>query len=173
MRFFGVMLGLLCLPALILAIMLAPLWVPVLFVLALAIPGLTAFRRTSGRGCWNIAAYHSPHSLTWRWLLSVSFDASILVKPFAHYSRDFFGPSFGFGLGILSGHIYRSNGGWQFAGNLMGMAIHLQQQRPMWYRNLYQRARDEADQLSGRLWVSDRHPHNVVPPTTVSTVSLQ
>lgn len=37
--------------------------------------GLKFCRRTNKRGCYNIAAYHDPRSLTWSWVLSASFDS--------------------------------------------------------------------------------------------------
>lgn len=37
--------------------------------------GLRFFRRTSARHSYNIAAYHDPRSLTWSWLVSISFDS--------------------------------------------------------------------------------------------------
>jgi hypothetical protein len=62
-------------------------------------------------------------------------------------------------------HAYTNNYGWQFAAWLLGVHVHFSQQRPMWYRDLYQRARDEADQLSGMAWFSEKHPNKVhVPP---------
>lgn len=37
--------------------------------------GFAFFHRTSKRGCYNLAGYHDPRSLTWSWVLSVSFDS--------------------------------------------------------------------------------------------------
>lgn len=121
MRFMSVMLGLLCLPLLAVAILLSPIIVPALCLLAAFVPGFTAFRRTSSRCSWNLAAYHSPHSLTWRWLVSFtrprSKDEGRWIG-FFHHGRQT---------------------GFQFARYCL--SIHTQE--PMWYRDLYQRARDE------------------------------
>lgn len=35
--------------------------------------GLKFFSRTSARQTFNLASFHSPHSLTWRWIVSFSF----------------------------------------------------------------------------------------------------
>lgn len=143
MRFVSIILALLCLPVLLAAILLAPVIVPALFVIAWLLPGFAAFRRTSGRRHWNLASYHSPHSLTWRWLLSFSLPRS----------RD---------EGRWLGFWYSpNNNGVQVYFQIARCCLHVSTQRPMWYRSLYARARDEADQLSGRLWVSNKHPHKV------------
>lgn len=44
----------------------------ILTLLLLRGTGLKVFERTNAPWCWNIAAYHSPRSLTWSWLLSFS-----------------------------------------------------------------------------------------------------
>ncbi|AWC25469.1 hypothetical protein CO731_04966 [Aminobacter sp. MSH1] len=169
MRFVGVMLGLLCLPLLLAAFLLTPVIIPALLVLRAVVPGFSAFRRTSSKSSWNLAAYHPPHSLTWRWLLSLRRHELMWLKPFAIAN------SFGFGAGVgtLFGFsAYKQpNGGWQWHFALLWHGLSFSQQEPMWYRDLYHRARDEADQLSGRAWFSDKHPNKVfVPPrATVST----
>lgn len=100
--------------------------------------GLTLFGRTNSKGTWTIAAFHSPHSLTWRWLLSFSLfrgDESRLWPLWAPY---------------------RANGGLQWVLRLpfLGM-LRWSQQRPMWYRDLFMRVRDEQDRL---------RPKDGVPP---------
>lgn len=171
MRFMGVMLGLLCLPALALAIILSPVVVPVLCLLAAVVPGLAVFKRTSSKRTWNIASYHSPHSLTWRWLVHLS-RGSVFTRPRLYMTpretfmgvRDPF-PTFAFNTGFSGACASRNNYGWQFGAWLLGVHLQFSQQAPMWYRDLYHRARDEADQLSGRAWFSDKHPNKVhVPP---------
>jgi len=175
MRFKSVVFALLCLPVLALAILTAPLWVPVLLVLASMVSGLKAFSRTSSERTWNIASYHSPHSLTWRWLVNVM--AGRVLSPFRLHLDP--GPHFAgfmFSIGIGGAHAYTTNGGWQFGVWIMGLHFHLSQQRPMWFRDMYQRARDEADQLSGHAWLSDSHPNKVrVPPrpTTAMPQAVQ
>ena len=90
--------------------------------------GLKLFSRTSDRRTINLASFHSPHSLTWRWLVSFSLfrGDEARVRP------------------IWWG--YRANNGlqWGFRIPFVGM-VRWAQQRPMWYRDLYTRARDEAD----------------------------
>lgn len=177
MRFLSVVLGLLCLPLLALAVLLAPVWVPALVFFAMFVPGLMAFKRTSSRRTWNVASYHSPHSLTWRWLIAISIG-SMFSRPriFMEPRNSFMGDrnpfvGFGFNIGIGGAHAYTNNYGWQVVIWFLGVHVHFSQQRPMWYRNLYQRARDEADQLKGHLWVRGDHPHKVFVPPKANTLS--
>lgn len=37
------------------------------------IGGFSLFSRTSSKHSFNIASWHNPKSLTWRWIISVSF----------------------------------------------------------------------------------------------------
>jgi len=171
MRFKSVLLGLLCLPALVLAIALSPVIVPALFILAAAVPGFAVFRRTSSKRAWNLASYHSPHSLTWRWLVHLSLG-SMFSRPALYISprKTFMGvpnpfPAFAFNIGLAGASASRNNYGWQFVAWMFCIHLHFNQQAPMWYRDLYHRARDEADQLSGRAWFSDKHPNKVHVPT--------
>ncbi len=171
MRFTSVMLGLLCLPLLAVAIIFTPVIVPALYLLAAIVPGLAVLTRTSGKRSWNLAAYHSPHSLTWRWLVNITFG-SMFSRPRLYMSPrgTFMGvsnpfPAFAFNIGIAGASASTNNYGWQFAAWIFGIHVHFSQQHPMWYRDLYHRARDEADQLSGRAWFSDKHLNKVhVPP---------
>lgn len=171
MRFMSVMLALSCLPVLVLALAFSPVIVPALLLLAAIVPGFAAFKRTSSKRSWNLASYHSPHSLTWRWLIGISFG-SIFARPRLYMSprETFMGakdpfPSFAFNIGIAGASASTNNYGWQFAAWVLGFHVYFHQQKPMWYRDLYHRARDEADQLSGLAWFSDSHPNKVrVPP---------
>ena len=182
MRFMSVVLALLCLPLLAAAIVLSPVIAPVLLIAGLAIPGFAAFKRTSSKRSWNIASYHSPHSLTWRWLIGLSFG-SIFARPRLYVSprSTFMGnvdpfPAFAFNIGIAGASASSNNYGWQFAAWILGIHVHFSQQRPMWYRDLYHRARDEADQLSGMARFSDSHPNKVhVPqrPNTAMPAAIQ
>lgn len=90
--------------------------------------GLSLFQRTSQRGCWNIASFHSPHSLTWRWILSFSLFRADEARVRPLWWR------------------YITNGGphWGIRIPFLGL-LTWQQQIPMWYRDLYQRLRDERD----------------------------
>jgi len=121
--------------------------------------GLTVFTRTNSPGYWNIAAYHSPHSLTWRWVLS-----------FARQRRDgnFLWPLLWW---------YRLPNGclhWGFRIPLIG-TINWQAQEPMWYRDMYMKLRTRVDQEDGMLWLPDNHPEKIhrepqkppIPPNIV------
>lgn len=182
MRMMSIAFGLLCLPLLVAVILLSPVIVPALCLLAVIVPGVAAFRRTSGKRSWNVASYHSPHSLTWRWLVNLSLG-SVFTRPRLYMSprETFMGvknpfSAFAFNIGIAGASASTNNYGWQFAAWLLGLRIHFSQQRSMWYRDLYRRARDEADQLSCRAWFSDKHPNKVhVPPrpNTAMPVAVQ
>ncbi len=91
----------------------------------------------------SIAYFHSPHSLTWRWSLSVGTHPR--WRPFASRWANPNG----------SGSVYLG------ACRLM---LHFNWQQPMWYRDLYMRMRDERDQLDGMMWLPDNHPHKVHRP---------
>lgn len=90
--------------------------------------GLRFFTRTSQQRCWNVASYHSPHSLTWSWVVSLSLfrgdEARVWPLWFSYRTND--GLQWGFRipwLGIVQWH----------------------RQRPVYYRDLYHRQRDEQD----------------------------
>jgi len=170
MRFLSVVLASLCLASLAVAIVLSPVIILALFVLGLVVPGFAAFKSTSGKRSWNIASYHSPHSLTWRWLIGLTIG-SVFARPRIYMSarNTFMGeidpfPTFAFNVGFAGGSASKNNYGWQFAAWIFGLHLHFSQQRPMWYRDLYHRARDEADQLSGLAWFSDSHPNKICAP---------
>jgi len=90
--------------------------------------GLALFRRTSNSGCWNLASFHSPHSLTWSWILSFSLPQ---------------GDS-GRWLGF---HRWQTNQGQQWLLQIARCDLQWRRQRPIWYRHLYQKQRDEIDGL--------------------------
>jgi hypothetical protein len=89
--------------------------------------GLKFFSRTNSRGTWNLASYHSPHSLTWRWIVSIDL------------------PRRGEGRWRPGWYWSPHNSGGQAYFQILKVGIRLHWQRPMWYRDMYQRARDEAD----------------------------
>lgn len=93
---------------------------------------LSLFARTNSARSFNIAAYHSRHSLTWSWIVSVSFDGT-WRKP---------GGGLRFGLSP-----YTTNGGPQLVVMLPFAVFHHHRQEPMWYRDLYYRARDKREAL--------------------------
>lgn len=99
--------------------------------------GLSMFNRTNSRGLWNIAAFHSPHSLTWRWILSFGLfrNDEGRVWPLWGHHGSYWMLRLPF-IGILS----------------------FQTQRPMWYRDLYRRRRDEDDEAryAESSWIYER-----------------
>ena len=114
--------------------------------------GLALIGRTSGRGTWNIISWHSPHSMTWSWILSVSLPRS--------------------GEGRwLHAYRYRNNDRclqWGFQIARIGVRWH--QQRPMWYRDLYQRKRDQFDHLEQAIEHSSQEgppPRSPFTPTII------
>lgn len=110
--------------------------------------GLAFFRKTSSLTTWNLASFHSPHSLTWSWILSFSRDG---------YSERRFWPL------IMP---YRSNQGMQCVIRLpfIGL-IQWHRQQPMWFRDLYRRLRDEQD---GLVW----RPNDEPPPPYVTVTDV-
>jgi hypothetical protein len=95
--------------------------------------GLRFFNRDSGGGM-VLASWHSPHSMTWRWLLAF---------------RRFKGDEWRAWPLWWS---YRDNNGLQWGARLPWWGIlGFSQQRPMWYRDLYHRKRDEVDNLRDEL----------------------
>lgn len=95
--------------------------------------GLKLFTRTSDRHSWNLASYHSPHSLTWSWLLCFSLFRSDVRRVWP------------------LGWAYRTNTGrcWGLRLPWIGV-LHYQSQRPIWYRDLYMQQRGERAQPSER-----------------------
>lgn len=93
--------------------------------------GLRFFTKTSDPRCWDLASYHSPHSLTWRWVLSFSLfrDGERKVWPLWFP--------------------YRNNHGLQWVLRIPWLGLlRFAQQQPMWFRDLYLRMRDEQDGLT-------------------------
>lgn len=105
---------------------------------------LTLFKRTSCGKTLNVAYWHSPHSLTWRWGLSLRRHQFMLPKP--HARRNSIG--FGAGLGtLLSFWAHKSNGGWQWGASFFWHGLHFSQQRPMWFKDMIRRSWDEESEL--------------------------
>jgi len=92
--------------------------------------GLTFFDKTSQQGCWNIASYHSPHSLTWRWILSFQRFRSDEGRLWPIIMFD------------------RHNTGTHTFVRIpwVGMLL-LSTQRPMWFRDMWRHDRDVRDGL--------------------------
>ena len=93
---------------------------------------LSLFAKTNSRRTFNLAAYHSPHSLTWSWILSLSFDRS--------WRKANGWPRFAMST-------YSTNGGPQWVVVLPFVSINWQRQREMWFRDLFYRARVEEEAL--------------------------
>lgn len=126
---------------------------------------LKLFSRTSSAQTFNLASWHSPHSLTWRWILSWRRHTVMVPKP--HFIWNSFGFAVGFGA-ALAFRIGRDNNGWQWSVSLLWSSLDYLSQRPMWYRDLYMRMRDERDGLSPR---RTRSEMAVPPQPTVSAPS--
>lgn len=110
-------------------IVLAPVFLPALYLASRVVPGMSFWHRTSDRYTLNIASFHSSHSLTWSWVLS-------FIRP----------RSAGEGrwLGL---HAYSVNTGWTVYLQLARCQIMLTRQYPMHYRTHYQRSRDRQHGL--------------------------
>ena len=92
------------------------------------IKGLKFLSRTNSMRLWNLASYHSPHSLTWRWVISFSLFRGDEGRVWPIWMGD------------------RNNNGYQLCIRVPFIGIlRFSQQRPMWYRDLYIRLRDERD----------------------------
>lgn len=104
---------------------------------------LKLFSRTSGNAI-NLASWHSSHSLTWRWILSLSWSRPGYVKPNFQWSSVgpmlFRGASVG---NIVNVHAMRHNGGWQWGATLFGIGLNWHGQHPMWFRDLYWKRENE------------------------------
>lgn len=105
---------------------------------------LSLLKRTSGRGSLNLASWHSPHSLTWSWILTLAWAKPSYVKPAVQWSAVgphlFRGASVG---SIANVHAIRDNNGWQWGVTLLGVTLAGHRQRPMWFRDLYWRRETE------------------------------
>jgi len=106
---------------------------------------LTFFGRTNMRR-HRVIAWHSPHSLTWRWSLWVGLERPRLRPYFAPYRKP-----------CRPGH----KGLLEWSAHFFGLRLSFNQQEPMWYRDMYQRQRDRLDQLDGMLWKSEDQPNRV------------
>lgn len=102
------------------------------------IGALGLFNATNSKRSFNIAAWHSRHSLTWSWILSVSFDGIWRYPPPPLATRK--GVRIGF-------HPYRTNGGLQWVLTLPFVVFHWHRQGEMWFRDMYARARDREEAL--------------------------
>lgn len=93
-----------------------------------------AFEKNSG-GSRLWASWHSPHSLTWRWTARVSRrDRITKFFMFRHDKHNA-----GRNIHLLAGPL----------------TFHVSTQRPMWYRDLYMRRRDDDDRASYQAWQAE------------------
>jgi len=96
--------------------------------------GLALFQRTSAKRTVNIASFHSPHSLTWTWILSFNFlergSGEHKVWP----------------LYAVSKHSKQ----WMLRVPFVGYFM-WHRQEPMWYRDLFAKARDREDDMASEL----------------------
>jgi hypothetical protein len=109
--------------------------------------GLTFFARTNSPGCLNVASWHSRHSLTWRWILSVNLPrrGEGRWRPIWHWSPH--------------------NCGGQAYFGFLKFGVRWHWQHPMWYRDLYHRMRDEQEVAAGRLYRGSAYkPPPPIPP---------
>lgn len=90
--------------------------------------GLALFTHVSGGGI-NIASWHSPHSLTWSWILSI------------RRQRNGEGRWLGF-------HLRKTNVGTQWMLQFAHCTLQWHRQRPMWYREMWNRKRAREDSES-------------------------
>lgn len=105
--------------------------------------GLALMTKTNNKGGWNLAAYHSWHSLTWRWILAFNLP----VRGQGRWRPTFW--------------TYRDNSGRQWGFGIVKFYLQWHSQQPMWYRHMYARLSDETEQRAGRMWLSDKHPHKI------------
>jgi hypothetical protein len=91
--------------------------------------GFSLLSRTSDRYTFNLAAFHSPHGLTWSWIVAFILPRS---------------PDEGRWLGAWT---YSTNGGRQFGFQFMRCQLTFSRQRTMPYRDLWRRERDIRDGL--------------------------
>lgn len=83
---------------------------------------LILFAKTNSPRRLLLAAWHSPHSLTWRWQINVTLHKG-------------WRPKF---------HAYRTNNGLQWTAVMPPCFLfNYGQQPPMWFRDMHRRASDE------------------------------
>lgn len=89
--------------------------------------GFSLFNRTSAGRTFNIASWHNPKSLTWRWVLSVSFTG------WHRFVR----------LGF-----YRVSNGRLIGLNAPFVSVNFQTQEPMWFADIERRKSERAQGLT-------------------------
>lgn len=112
--------------------------------------GLEFFCKTNNRRTWNVAHFHSPHSLTWIWILSFHLFAPSEWKVWPLFAS------------------WRDNNGlqWMLRVPFVGF-FQWHVQRPMWFRDLYMRMRDEQDRESYERSLARAVSQSAAPKPTV------
>lgn len=110
--------------------------------------GLALMRKTNSRKTFNLASFHSPHSLTWSWILSLRFSEGVTFRPRFMKRDDGFNVGFG---NMLSAYSYKQSGGREWEINFLTVGLHYSPQRPMWFRDMFWRADDEREALKRRI----------------------
>ena len=93
------------------------------------IRGIGFLTKTSGKGSWNLLSFHSPHSLTWSWLISFQL------------------PRHGEGRWL---GFHRMQGQQKWLLQVAKFGLGWSSQEPMWYRDMYWRLVRKRDQELGR-----------------------
>lgn len=120
------------------------------------IGGLGILTRTSDRKRFNLLSWHSPHSLTWRFIVSLARQPLWTFKPYL-VARKLVSGHGGLAIGLgqfASFRAWRDNNGWQLHGALLWHALDFAQQPPMWFKDIYRHDRDEELE---RDFASQRH----------------
>ncbi|WP_421359993.1 hypothetical protein [Agrobacterium rosae] len=128
--------------------------------------GLALMRKTSSKGLFNLASFHSPHSLTWSWILSLRFSERIGFKP--HFRKAGGSLCVGFG-NVLSAYAYKSNSGLEWQINVLTVGLHYSPQQPMWFRDMFWRADDEREALRRRVRQLERQVEAMPPSAKASS----
>lgn len=111
--------------------------------------GLALFEKCSGRGAWNVASFHSPHSMTWSWLLSFQL-------PRRAEGRWFWFQRSTLGQEKWSLQFFKFRLGWST-------------QEPMWYHDLYSRLYERQEIAEGRMWPGSAYQPPPPLPTVIDT----
>lgn len=107
--------------------------------------GLEFFRKTNCKHLYSLASFHSPHSLTWSWILSIDLRR--------HNQGNSWRPVF---------HAHRNNNGLQWMLRIPFVCLfQWHRQQPMWYRDMYNRQYERQMQSEGLLLLPDDHPNKV------------
>lgn len=126
---------------------------------------LGLFNRTSDGRVLNVASWHSSHSITWRWSLSL-IRQHLSIRPLFHAYRQHGRGGFVAGFGQLAAvRANQDNNGWQWSISLFWHELAFHQQQPMWYRDIVHRQDDEEIER-GALPVV----HVVPPPANHNTL---